>query len=634
MVRLVLARFAVCLTLIALVVPVAADARPPQVTTLDVSADGLRARIDVPADAEPWTGLVALPPGRTLLPGDLPAGVSVGEIAIMHGVRVAPLTVAGRPDQATSVTLDLSFAAGAPRVGERTVLAASFARLIESATLGGDAVRAEYDEVPGTYLMVCSSTAGVLESVAPLAEWRRQQGYAVEVVTTATTGTTNTAIKNYIQQVYDTAAAPLAYVVLVGDEGGTVGVATWRETISGYYGEGDHEYTLLDGNDVLSDVHIGRLSCRSVSELDGIVAKILGYERSPDTFTDPDWFTRAVLVGDPSHSGTTTIYVNQWLKERLLQLNYTDIDTIWSGNFASQITAEPQPGRLGLYLPRLPRLQRLQHRLHRQPAEPGRTALRRHAHLRLGQLREHPHLHRGHAAQPPRGRHRRGRHRDGRHPYPLQQLLLPRRLGRRPDRSRPPPRLCPHPRQAGALPPVPADRGEHRDRLVGLEQPHGRPGHRDASGPAQGAADDVPVGGAGGRRGVARGRVGERAAPGRRPRGAVYRDGDLSAVGLDRRRRPGAAALAGGRAGRRAAGDRDRRRPHARTAARQIGAVDVAYCAAVDGLAWNDGDDGMPDPGRDPAADPATCNRARTSARPPPRPSTVERDPSVTGRAR
>ncbi|MEZ4388179.1 MAG: C25 family cysteine peptidase, partial [Candidatus Krumholzibacteriia bacterium] len=338
MVRHVFARLFACLALIALIVPAVADARPPQVTTLAAGADGVRARVELPADAEPWTGLVALPPGRTLLPGDLPAGVTVGDIAIMHGVRIAPVTVNGRPDRATSVNLDLGFGTAAPRPHERTVLAASFARLLESATLGGAAVRAAYDEVPGTYLMICSGTAGVVEAVAPLAEWRREQGYAVEVVSTATIGGSTTAIKGFIQEVYDTAAAPLAYVVLVGDAGGTVNVPTWYETISGYNGEGDHQYVTLEGNDVLADAHVGRLTCRSVSELEGIVAKILAYERTPDTFSDPDWFDRAVLVGDPSHSGATTIYVNQWVKEQLLDLGYTQIDTIWGGNFPSLIT--------------------------------------------------------------------------------------------------------------------------------------------------------------------------------------------------------------------------------------------------------------------------------------------------------
>jgi len=342
----VVVHVAVTLMALALALPLVAGARQAEDQALHVSADGIRGRVHLPADASPWTGLVALPAGRTLRAEDLPDGVSLGEVAVMHGVRVAPLTVTGTPGRAASIDLDLGFAAAAPGAGgaERTVLAASFARLLESQVLGGAAVRSRYDEVPGTYLMICASTAGVLEAVEPLAEWRRQQGYAVRVVSTVVAGSSTTAIKNYIQTVYDTAEDPLAYVVLVGDVDGALPVPTWRETLSGYHGEGDHDYTTLDGADVLADAHIGRLSARSVAELEGIVAKILGYERSPDTFSDPGWFTRATLVGDPGASGASTIFVNQWLKEDLLRLGYTQVDTIWGGNFPYLITQSMNQG--------------------------------------------------------------------------------------------------------------------------------------------------------------------------------------------------------------------------------------------------------------------------------------------------
>ena len=134
---------------------------------------------------------------------------------------------------------------------------------------------------------VILANASVLAAVEPLADWRRRQGYNVEVVTTATTGSSNSAIKAWLTAEYNAAEPPLEFVTLVGDANGSVAIPTFNETTSGYYGEGDHDYTTLDGTDVLADAHIGRLSARSVSELQGIVAKILGYERNPDNFSDP-----------------------------------------------------------------------------------------------------------------------------------------------------------------------------------------------------------------------------------------------------------------------------------------------------------------------------------------------------------
>jgi hypothetical protein len=307
------------------------------VSGLTLRPDGVRMHVAVPDAAEPWQELVALPPGMRARLTEAPAGVTLGEVAVMHGVRLTPLSVAAGVSGA--VAMDFVPDPGAPPSG-RTAIAETFASLFEQQVIGGAALRDRYDVVPGTYLMIVSAAAGADAAVQPLADWRRRQGYDVQVVNTVAIGSTSAAIKAHIQQVYDTAPSPLAYVCLVGDATGTVSLATWRETISGYNGEGDHYYTTLDGGDVLADVHIGRLSARTVSELQGIVQKILAYERTPDTWADPGWLSRAVLVGDPSSSGTSTIYVNQWLKEQLLEpLGYTDIDTIWTGPFASQMFA-------------------------------------------------------------------------------------------------------------------------------------------------------------------------------------------------------------------------------------------------------------------------------------------------------
>ncbi|HPF71683.1 MAG TPA: C25 family cysteine peptidase, partial [Candidatus Krumholzibacteria bacterium] len=96
--------------------------------------------------------------------------------------------------------------------------------------------------------------------------------------------------------------------------------------------------------DVLADVHIGRLTATSASELGIVVNKIVGYESNPWLTNDTEWFLRAGLTGDPSSSGYSTIWVNQWVKEQLQQMNYARIDTIWSGNFVTQMMATVSAG--------------------------------------------------------------------------------------------------------------------------------------------------------------------------------------------------------------------------------------------------------------------------------------------------
>ncbi|MBM4131627.1 hypothetical protein FJ250_11480, partial [bacterium] len=199
---------------------------------------------------------------------------------------------------------------------------------------------------PGLWVAVARNNATVLTKLQPLLDWRRRQGYTVEVVNADAVGNTTSGIKAALQAIYDDPARPpLEHVVMVGDGGGSTGVATWRETLSGYNGEGDHYYSMLEGDDILADVHVGRLSfsALALTQLDVIVNKIVGYESNPP-MDNTAWYGRASLMGDPGTSGITTIWVNQWLKTKLQQLGWTHIDTTWSGNFATQMVATLNPG--------------------------------------------------------------------------------------------------------------------------------------------------------------------------------------------------------------------------------------------------------------------------------------------------
>ena len=218
----------------------------------------------------------------------------------------------------------------------------SFQHMLRQAVLGYDGRGAEVG--PGSCLYICPDNSEVTGRLGPLIQWRRRQGYEANLVTLAQTGYTNVAIKTYLQQLHDSSDPPLEYVCLVGDANGPYAVPTWQENVSGFHGEGDHYYTTLAGGDLLPDIHIGRLSFQDLATLDVILAKILSYEITPPTTDDPDWFQRACLVGDPLDSGESTIYVNQWLKTQLLGLNYTEIDTIWSGNFPLRMMTEFNEG--------------------------------------------------------------------------------------------------------------------------------------------------------------------------------------------------------------------------------------------------------------------------------------------------
>ena len=71
--------------------------------------------------------------------------------------------------------------------------------------------------------------------------------------------------------------------------------------------------------------------------------KIVGYESTPYV-ADRDWYKRACLVGDPSSSGYSTIQLQQWIKTRLRQLGYAEIDTIFADPFTEQMATALNKG--------------------------------------------------------------------------------------------------------------------------------------------------------------------------------------------------------------------------------------------------------------------------------------------------
>ncbi|MDM7915106.1 MAG: C25 family cysteine peptidase, partial [Candidatus Eisenbacteria bacterium] len=275
---------------------------------------------------------------------------AAGELARMRGLRLVPVTfrpiaydAARRALRVTErMSVEVRFVGGKPGSLESglpgSAIPRSFDRIYRDVVMnypapgGGENLVVEN----GTWLLISSSDAGVLTRLQPLIEWRKRKGMPVVSVTTQQTGTTAEQIKAYIQNAYNTWPNPPEFIVLAGDANGSYSVPTFYENVSGYYGEGDHPYTQLEGSDVLADAHVGRLSFSSYTELETIVAKIVGYESAP-SLADPNWFQRACLVGDPYPSGPSCVQIQQWAKVRLRQLGYTQIDTVFSGDFVPQM---------------------------------------------------------------------------------------------------------------------------------------------------------------------------------------------------------------------------------------------------------------------------------------------------------
>ncbi len=194
------------------------------------------------------------------------------------------------------------------------------------------------------YLFIYPNNTTVENYLDYLIEWKAQKGFEVHAASTSLTGTNSTSIKNYIQNAYNNWENPPEYVCLVGDANGSYAIPTWNETWSGYNGEGDQPYSQLAGNDVLADVIMGRLSFNNTAEFQTLISKIINYESNPYTATT-SWYRRALLVGDPTHSGQSTISTCKSVKESILEYNSSYLfNEVYSGSFATLMNSSLNAG--------------------------------------------------------------------------------------------------------------------------------------------------------------------------------------------------------------------------------------------------------------------------------------------------
>ena len=128
----------------------------------------------------------------------------------------------------------------------------------------------------GDMLIICHE--GFLSAMTPFVNWKRTIGRPTTIVSTNTTGTTDSAIKNYIQTQYNT-NPNLTYILLVGDVAQIPGHYVSAGTYSGY---SDNWYGQVVGNDYYNDIFVGRFSAENTTHVSTQVNKTIHYERDLD----------------------------------------------------------------------------------------------------------------------------------------------------------------------------------------------------------------------------------------------------------------------------------------------------------------------------------------------------------------
>jgi hypothetical protein len=190
--------------------------------------------------------------------------------------------------------------------------------------------------------------------MASYIEFKRKQGYIVNLVTVGSSGTvanTTTAITSYMQGLWNSATAndpAPTYLIIVGDTSTSVDNIIAPTGATGSHPT-DLTYVRLNGTDYLPEMYFGRFSVTNTSELTNVINKTLMFART--SMPDRSYLGKTVLIAgvDASYAPThgngainygTTHYFNA--SHGITSNNYPYPA---SGSSASAIIANANEGR-------------------------------------------------------------------------------------------------------------------------------------------------------------------------------------------------------------------------------------------------------------------------------------------------
>ena len=227
--------------------------------------------------------------GTTLQPA---ARASVVELGIFRGQRVMILEASPLAYNAEAqkivfhprMNVRIAFQGGSAAKSTLSPLPGLLENVLNPALAGEQASRGT-----GNYLVIVTESLASHAKMTEFVNAKTAQGFTVSTYSVPA-GTTNTAIKTYIEGLWGGASSP-DYILLVGDD----------DTIPGWTGGGDGSphtdlnYVCMDGStDWSPDIAIGRFPVDDGTELTVMVDKILSYDNGQ--FADASYTSRACFM--------------------------------------------------------------------------------------------------------------------------------------------------------------------------------------------------------------------------------------------------------------------------------------------------------------------------------------------------
>jgi len=261
-----------------------------------------------------------------LYPGETTANVYSGEIRDISFVKIEFYPVQYNPKYGTAtiydeITVSLTWDEGEVVTAESGFSSAPFSAYYDNVFTNWDGfldnteiVESNFRDTGCEYLII--THPDFYAETVEFAQWKNAKGYSTHLVDTTETGTTSNAIKQYIQNAYDTWNPRPSYLLIVGD----------AEFVPTSSSGTDLYYATVDGSDYFPDIFHGRIPVDTTQEAEIIFDKIINYEQNPPELASfYENFAVAAYFQDDEQNGYETrrfVRTSEEVRDYLMTENF------------------------------------------------------------------------------------------------------------------------------------------------------------------------------------------------------------------------------------------------------------------------------------------------------------------------
>ncbi len=228
--------------------------------------------------------------------------IKVEELGMMRGVRMVALDFTpvrynpylGELEVITNAEVQVDFVGGdlqATQALREKTYSAAFEGIYAKSVMNYSQPRMSLNRYPLGYVIITPQM--FVSTLQPFIDWKTREGFNVILATTEQIGATTNNIKNYMQNLWDSATpqnpAP-SFLLIVGDTPQVP--ANTGATSTGHVT--DLNYVRLQGTDYIPEMYYGRFSATNVSELQPQIDKSLMHQQY--TMPDDSYLNEVVMI--------------------------------------------------------------------------------------------------------------------------------------------------------------------------------------------------------------------------------------------------------------------------------------------------------------------------------------------------